>query len=204
MTREWTPPQAIPVLLLAAGGSTRFGGDKLLAELGGQPLLTWVFETLGDVVEIDHVLVVTGPAHDARRELCELAGFASLVADDAARGMRWTLRAGLDACPPEAPGAIVVLADDPLTIRALPGVLATARQELDRIVAVRREPFVPHPVYVPRAMWPVRSGGDDDTGLRELLDGSGVAWVDGDDIAPIDVDTPDDLVALAALLRQLH
>ena len=58
-----------------------------------------------------------------------------------------------------------------------------------------------NPVYLPRATWPTRSGGDDDTGLRELLRSPDVRWVDGDGIAPIDVDVPADLAALAALLR---
>ena len=197
---EWTPPEPIPVLLLAAGASTRFGDDKLLAPLGGQPLLTWVFEALQDVVPIDHVLVVTGPTNAARRDLCELAGFATIVADDAARGMRWSLHAGLAACPPTVPGAVVVLGDDPLTIRALPGVLATARADLDRIVAVRRTPVVPHPVYLPRRSWPAPPKTDDDTGLRDLLGDESVCWIDGDDVAPIDVDEPADLARLARLL----
>ena len=38
MTSGWTPPRAIPVLLLAAGASTRFGADKLLADVAGPHL----------------------------------------------------------------------------------------------------------------------------------------------------------------------
>lgn len=192
-------PLPIPVLVLAAGASTRFGEDKLLAEVAGQPLLAWTLEAALDVVPADHLLVATAPGHDARRELCEVAGVATLVVADAERGMGWTLRDCLDACPADVPGAIVVLADDPLTLAALPGVLATARRDPGRIAAVRRDPFLPHPVYLPRASWPAPPSGDDDHGLRGLLDDS-VRWIEDDGPHPVDVDVPADIDRLRAAM----
>jgi molybdenum cofactor cytidylyltransferase len=192
-------PIPIPVLVLAAGGSTRFGQDKLLADVAGQPLLAWTLEIALDVVPADHLLVATAQEHDARRELCEVAGVATLIVADAERGMGWTLQDCLAACPDDVPGATIVLADDPLALRALPGVLATARRDPERPVAVERDPFLPHPVYLPRASWPAPPSGDDDHGLRRLLDDS-TAWVVDDGPHPIDVDVPADVERLRAAL----
>lgn len=193
------PP--IPVLVLAAGAAERFGADKLLAEVAGQPLLAWTLELALDVVAADHLLVATAADHHARRDLCEVAGVARIVVEDADRGMGWTLHDCLLACPGDVPGAIVVLADDPLTLRALPGVLATARRDPDRIVAVERDPFLPHPVYLPRALWPGPPRGDDDHGLRSLLDQS-TNWVVDDGEHPVDVDVPADVERLRAALAR--
>jgi CTP:molybdopterin cytidylyltransferase MocA len=191
---------AIPVLLLAAGGSARFGADKLLASIAGQPLLAWSLEAVIEAVPRDHVLVLLGPDQLQRRELCDAADVTTHEVDTAPRGMRWTLQAGLAACPPDVPGAVLTLADDPLALDALPGVLATARRDPERAVAVQRDPFLPHPVYLPRATWPSSPAGDEDHGLRWMLDGLDVAWVEDDGPHPIDVDVPGDVERLARLL----
>lgn len=197
---SWPPP-AVPVLVLAAGSAARFGADKLLVEVAGQPLLAWTLEGVLDAVEADHALVVLGPDAGARASLCEAAGVATVVAADAARGMRWSMAEGLEACPPVVPGAIVVLADDPLTLRALPGVLSTARRAPDRPAAVRRDPFLPHPVYLPREAWPQRPEGDADHGLRDLLeDGRAVTWIDDEGPHPVDVDVASDVQLLESAL----
>jgi molybdenum cofactor cytidylyltransferase len=193
-------PTSIPILLLAAGSAERFGADKLLAEVGGQPLLAWSLEAALESVPRDHLLVLLGPDQDGRHDLCASADVATHLVDTAGRGMRWTLQAGLAACPDDVPGAVVALADDPLALDALPGVLATARRMPDRAVAVRREPFLPHPVYLPRAAWPAPPTSDEDHGLRALLDDLDVTWVEDTGPHPIDVDAPDDIERLARLL----
>jgi molybdenum cofactor cytidylyltransferase len=195
-------PVSIPILVLAAGSAERFGSDKLLALVAGQPLLAWSLEAAIDAAPIDHALVLVAPAQDARRELCEAAGVATLVVDDAAHGMRWTLQAGLDACPADVPGAIVTLADDPLALRALPGVLATARRTPDRAVAVRRDPFLPHPVYLPRSAWPTPPRRDEDHGLRQLLLDLDVTWIEDAHAHPVDVDLPADVERLEHALAE--
>jgi len=203
MSREERPhwvPEPIPVLILAAGVASRFGSDKLLAEVAGQPLLAWTIEAVLECVQQDHAVVLLAAREDMKADLCENAGMPTHVVDHADRGMAWTLRGGLTACPPDVPGAIVVLADDPMAIAALPGVLATARRSPTRIVAVRRDPFVPHPVYLPRADWPTGPIDHGDRGLRDLLNDD-CLWIDDEGPVPVDVDTPEDASTLERLLR---
>lgn len=190
---------APPVIVLAAGSASRFGSDKLLAEAAGRSILRWTLDTVLASADSGSVLVVTGPPHEARRRACGEAGVAAIVAGDAARGMRWSLDAGLRAVDPSCGGAVVVLGDDPLAARALADVLAAATEDPHRAVAVRRTPFVPHPVYLPRACWPPPPRRDEDHGLRELL-GPSCRWLVHAGVAPRDVDEPTDLAALAAAL----
>lgn len=51
----------------AAGSGTRFGGAKLWAELGGQPVLAWVLRALGDPASrISELVVVADPGDHHR------------------------------------------------------------------------------------------------------------------------------------------
>jgi CTP:molybdopterin cytidylyltransferase MocA len=114
--------------------------------------------------------------------------------------MRWSLHAGFAACPADAPGALVLLADDPLVVRSFADVVAQARRDPARAVAVRRHPFVPHPVYLPRAAWPPPPVADDDHGLRDLLGGADTCWIADAGNPPVDVDEVSDIAVLADLL----
>jgi 2-C-methyl-D-erythritol 4-phosphate cytidylyltransferase len=51
----------------AAGSGSRFGGAKLWAELGGQPVLAWVLRALGDPASGLSELVVVADPRDHRR-----------------------------------------------------------------------------------------------------------------------------------------
>lgn len=188
------------VVVLAAGGSRRFGpDDKLLTPISGRPLLAWTLDAVLDVTPPAQVLVVLAPQEPVRQELCAAEQVRTVEAADHHRGMRWSMHAGLQAVPPDAPGAAILLGDDPLAARALPAVLEAASTRPDRIVAVRRDPFLPHPVYLPRATWPAPPAGDEDHGLRDLLAGD-VTWLDDDGPHPVDVDVPADAARLAELL----
>ncbi len=57
----------ISAVVPAAGSGTRFGGAKLWAELGGQPVLAWVLRALGDPAGGVSELVVVADPQDHRR-----------------------------------------------------------------------------------------------------------------------------------------
>ena len=71
---EWVPREAVRqasavkvgVIILAAGSSRRMGGgDKLLADLGGRPVLAWTLDAFEECVAVDDVVVVTSAANRA-------------------------------------------------------------------------------------------------------------------------------------------
>lgn len=106
-------PDRIVAVVLAAGASRRFGGDKLLHALGGKPLAAHIADTLG-AIKLDHRLAVC-PAGDAiRAELFAARGFEVVVNDDPGRGMASSLALGAGrAIALGATAMLVCLADMP-------------------------------------------------------------------------------------------
>ncbi len=189
----------IALVVLAAGTSRRFGAlDKLAMTLGGRPLLAWTLDAADtDVVERRDRLVVIGPGSVAASRIAEARGWRTAFAHDAARGMGASLRAGLFAAgaDDDVAGAIVLLGDDPLAARMLDAVATEAITDPGVAVAVHRTPFLPHPVYLPRASWPDRDARVDDHGLRDAL-GEDCSWIDDPGDRPLDVDVPADIEAV--------
>ena len=107
MTEASEPPGA--ALLLAAGGSTRFGSDKRKLLFNEEPLLSYVVALYERVCP--RVLVVVKPGDERIQGLvnrpCEW-----VVARDATEGMSRSIAAGVRALD-SAPWVIIGLADMP-------------------------------------------------------------------------------------------
>jgi molybdenum cofactor cytidylyltransferase len=104
----------VAAIILAAGRSTRMGGpNKLLAELGGKPLVRTVTEQ-ALASKAKGVIVVTG--HQAELVEKALAGLdVKLVRNpDFAEGLASSVKAGIAAVPDDADGAVICLGDMPM------------------------------------------------------------------------------------------
>ena len=111
--------QAIAAIVLAAGRSTRMGGsNKLIAEIGGKPLVRIAVEQ-ALASRAKPVIVVTG--HQRERIEAALAGLpVRLVHNpDFAQGLGTSVRTGIAAVPASADGAVVCLGDMPQVDAAL-------------------------------------------------------------------------------------
>jgi len=66
----------VGAIVLAAGSSRRMGGgDKLLADLAGQPVLSWTLSAFEECAAVDELVVVTSAANRAAvAELCRGVG----------------------------------------------------------------------------------------------------------------------------------
>lgn len=195
-----TAPAPVAAIVLAAGGGTRFGGDKLLASLGGRPVVRL---TVGRVLRSGArpVLVVTGHAGDA--VAAALAGLDVRLVPNAAwaGGMAGSLRAGVAALPDECAAAVVLLGDQPLIEPdAIDRVAAAFRAAGRPIVAARYGGRRGHPVLFARALFGELAAVTGDIGAREVIarDPSRVELVELPGEPPPDVDTPDDLARLEA------
>src|SRR6185437_2580776 len=103
----------VAAVVLAAGRSTRMGAvNKLIAEIGGKPLVRIAAEQ-ALASHASPVIVVTG--HEKEKVAAALAGLpVRLVHNpDYAEGLGSSLRTGIAAVPAEADGAIVCLGDMP-------------------------------------------------------------------------------------------
>jgi molybdenum cofactor cytidylyltransferase len=104
----------IAAVILAAGRSTRMGGpNKLLAEIGGRPLVRIVTEQ-ALASQASDVIVVTG--HQAEQVEKALLGLkVKFVRNpDFAEGLASSVKAGIAAVPDNADGAVICLGDMPL------------------------------------------------------------------------------------------
>lgn len=196
------PPRAprIAALVLAAGLSRRMGRNKLLADVGGTPLVTRAVDAaLASLVR--SVTVVVGHQQDAVRDALTGRAVRIVEAAEHAAGLSASLKAGLRALPDDADGVLVLLGD-------MPRVEAAA---IDRLIAAYA-PAEGRAVCVPTfrsrrgnpVLWDRRFVAEmleltGDTGAKALLDRHAdlVCEVEmPDDGVLVDVDTPDALAAL--------
>ena len=82
----------ISVVILAGGGSRRFGSNKLLADLNGLPLVMHTALRLQKAGGFD-VTVVT--CHEEIKQLCEEAGVACLFSELCREGLSGSVRAAV-------------------------------------------------------------------------------------------------------------
>ena len=183
---------AIATIVLAAGGATRFGSPKLLAEWQGRPLVEHALELAPD---LGPKVAVAGTATVRLRPLFAYHGFATVVNRRPSRGLASSLRLGLDTLPAGVDAALVLLGDAPVVPRsAIERVLEAYRRE-NRAVAAYYDDVRGHPTVLPRDVWPlIPKTGDRAGGVIDVVP------VECGDLAEgaADVDTPDDLFALAA------
>lgn len=191
-------------LILAAGAGRRFGGGgvgaKLLADLGGAPVIRRVAER-AEAVGFAEVIVVTGAESAAIRLALDGAQCTILNAPDWAEGMAASLRAGITALPPQAEGVCIFLGDMPLVPAALCGALVEEAQASGYAARPRCDGRPGHPVAFTCAAFPDLMALQGDQGAAALLKAhpERVAYCDTADRGVlIDVDTPADLEAAVA------
>jgi CTP:molybdopterin cytidylyltransferase MocA len=184
----------VSAIVLAAGGASRFGGGKLLARLGGQPLIGAVLDNLREA-PVDEVIVVVGADAERLREVCERYGVRIVENEDWERGQSTSVLGGLRACTGDA--AVVLLGDQPLVGAGAVGRLVAAFAEGAKIAVATYGGKRRNPVLFSREVWPLLEAElAGDVGARPVLRRYPELVVEvpcegvGD---PADVDTREDL-----------
>ncbi|HGG65466.1 MAG TPA: nucleotidyltransferase family protein [Rhodobacteraceae bacterium] len=190
----------IPILILAAGASTRMKGrDKLLEDVHGRPLLRHV--TRRAVTTGCPVMVALPAGNQTRRKLLEGLDVTILEVMDAKSGMAASLRAGLSILPDEASGLLVALADMPdVTTDDYLSLIKAFLNDLEDSIhrASSADGTAGNPVLLPRWALTDPSVFTGDAGARHLLrqHAKRVRLVPlPDSHATTDLDTPQDWVA---------
>ena len=192
--------RACPVsaVLLAAGSSRRFGSDnKLLAGIGGKPLIRHGAEALA-AAGFAELIVVTGP--DAAQVQEALTGLAVRFVHNAhyLDGMGGSVAAGIRAVAPASAGALVSPGDmprlEPALIAGLVAAFASAGG--DRIVY----PCLPdgsqrNPVIWPRRLFGELAALTGETGAKSILQAHASETIRVEAAADsfLDIDTREDL-----------
>jgi molybdenum cofactor cytidylyltransferase len=183
-------------IVLAAGGSQRFGSPKQLAVLRGQPLLRYPIEALQAVPAIGAIVVVLGAHAEQIRAGVDMEGVEVVLAPDWEEGIAASLRAGLAAVA-DAEAAIIALGDQPLVTPQL--VAAVLDQGAGPRPAARAtfHGAPGHPVLLKRGLFRGIARLRGDAGAGDLLAARDVAEVEwGSREAIADVDTVQDLAGV--------
>jgi molybdenum cofactor cytidylyltransferase len=199
--------RAIAAVVLAAGRSSRMGGpNKLLAEIGGRPLIRHVVDA-ALASRARPVVVVTG--HQRDKVEAALAGLPVKFVHNPhfADGLGTSLKSGIAALPADADGAIVCLGDMPQVDAALIDRLIGAFDpDHGALVVV---PTIDgkrgNPVVWSRRFFPDLMTVEGDVGARYLIGRytEAVAEVPLTGTAALtDVDTPEALEAVRAELER--
>jgi molybdenum cofactor cytidylyltransferase len=200
------PARNVAALVLAAGRSSRMGGpNKLLAEIGGRPLVRIVVEA-ALASRARPVIVVTG--HQRERVETALAGLPIEFVHNPkfADGLGGSLRAGIAALPAQADGVIVCLGDMPQVeagmIDRLIGALDPDKGALIAVPTIEGQRG--NPVVWSRRFFPDLMAVEGDIGARYLIGRYSEAVVEvplTGTAALTDIDTPEALQAVKAELE---
>jgi molybdenum cofactor cytidylyltransferase len=199
-----SPVTGLWTVVLAAGGSTRFGSPKQLLRLHSQTLIRRSADLARSVAPGRVVIVVGAAPFRLRNALYRGTSRIRVVANPHWQdGMSGSLRRGLRALPQSASAALLLSVDQPLV----------AKLELRRLIAAwSHRPMRPAasayagrlgiPAILPRRFWLPASRADGDIGARDVLRDPGlrVTAVDMPEGA-IDIDTREDLDRLTSLAR---
>ncbi|MDE3128587.1 MAG: nucleotidyltransferase family protein [Gemmatimonadota bacterium] len=188
----------IAAIVLAAGASRRFGGQKLLYPVRGVALVRASVERVL-AAGPDRTIVVVG--HDADAIGGALAGLDVEIVRNPhpESGLSSSLRAGLAAVPSGALAVLITLGDQPIDRdEVIPALVARFGGDDDAIVAPRYQGVQGLPVLFARRMFAELEAVTGDQGARSVIRAhpSRVAYVDFDFPMPPDVDTPADLERL--------
>lgn len=186
----------VAAILLAAGSSTRFGGEKLLARWRGRSLYEHALEALLASPAVVETIVVVQPgfAVPPARPRCRF-----VENPQHAEGMGASLRAGVRAASGDADAYLLGLADMP---RITPGLIAAliAGHEAagEPILVPTRGGRRGHPVLVRAGLREELLAVQGDVGAREIMRAH-PEWVaefeTEDEGVLFDVDRPADLAA---------
>ncbi len=103
----------IAAIVLSAGKSSRMGSNKLVADLGGKPLIRHTVENL-KASNVADTIVVTGNEAASVRHALEGLAVKFINNDHFAEGLSTSLRAGLAAVADDVDAVLVCLGDMPL------------------------------------------------------------------------------------------
>ena len=189
----------IAAVILAAGGSTRFGQPKQMLDWNGQPLVTHITD-IALKARLDPIIVTLGHQAKQIKPLVDSRPVDTVMNWRWQEGLSTSLQAGLAALPPNVDAAIFIQSDQPLiTPDLISHLIAQYEQTGASIVVPRHAGLCGSPVLFSRELFAELAGVTGDVGGRHVIGRHAevTAYVETEnpDILE-DIDTPDDYLRL--------
>lgn len=197
MTDLANPAEGLHAIVLAAGALTRFGSAKQLIRVAGRPMMHTVVARAVDVAG-SAVIVVLGARSAELAPLLTHTPASVVINRDWREGIASSIRAGVARLPSSCSAVLLILADQPaVTAEDLKRLAGTWRRQPEYIAAARYGSTTGVPAIFPRSVFCDLAALRGDVGARLVLQRNPdrVARVPMPSAA-IDVDTPEDLLAL--------
>lgn len=187
----------VAAVILAAGGSTRFGSPKLLHPFHGHPLIRHVAE-IATSSRADSTLVVLGSDADQLRP--HLWGLNVMIMENPLwrSGLSSSIQAALRTLPASADGVMLMLADQPLvTAGVLNRLIDAFALRTHAIVASSYAGTTGVPAIFSRSVFPelMRLSGDEGAKSviqRGAVEALTIPFPGGE----LDIDTGEDVLRL--------
>lgn len=186
-------------IVLAAGASTRFGSPKQLVRIAGRPLLHAVVTRAAEVTG-NALVVVLGAGAAELAPLLKHSPGSVVVNRHWREGLASSIRAGVARLPATCAGVMLVLADQAaVTSDDLRRLAGTWRRRPQSIVAALYAGTTGAPAIFPRSCFTELAALRGDSGARSVLRRSADRLIRVPmPAAELDLDTPEDLLQLAA------
>lgn len=191
---------ALEVVILAAGESRRFKGIKALAAYDQKPLLQRAIDH-ALALEDTAVTVVVGAHRSQIAQHIDFSGVKRLYNAHWQEGIASSIRCAV-SCADEGIKAMLFIAADQALVRSghLLEMIKHWRDNPDRIIAAYygSEPGIP--ALIPRRFWPGLTALKGDSGAKKVINANKLNLILYNlPEAERDIDTQEDLAALAAL-----
>jgi len=186
-------------IVLAAGASTRFGSAKQLVRLAGRPLLHTVVTRASEVTG-NALIVVLGSGAAQLAPLLKHSPGSVVINQEWREGLASSIRAGVARLPAACSAVMLLLADQAaVTAEDLKRLAGSWRKQPQHMAAALYSGSCGAPAIFPRSSFRSLSELRGDTGARALLvrNPDRVVRVPMPSAA-VDLDTPEDLLALEA------
>lgn len=183
-------------VILAAGGSSRFGEIKQLLPWKNKNIINTVVETAA-LAGLDPILVVLGANAGLIQASLDNETIQVVTNPDWDKGQSTSLKAGVTAIRQTVDGVLFLLCDQPhLTVNLVNAVVEEGLRS-GKVVTPIIDDRRANPVYFPASCFPLFDTLEGDAGGRQIISAcphTTLPWLD--DWMARDIDTPEDYRAL--------
>ncbi|MBP3656252.1 MAG: nucleotidyltransferase family protein [Clostridia bacterium] len=187
----------IAAVLLAAGQGKRFGGEKLMADVGGQPMAALAMDALL-AAPVDCRIAVVSDERVAA--LARAKGIDTAINNSPELGLSRSIAVGIDRVQ-VYDAVLFLVADQPLlTAESLARLIDGFREQGGGIACLRDETHIGNPAVFSREFFPQLSALTGDRGAKGILRAHHDRLLIVDCLRPYELEDADDPAALAQIL----